>query len=202
MQLDELDSSILRLLQEDGRLSYRQLAEKTGSTTPTVSTRVRALEQLGIIRGFHAEVDSQVLGGTHYVITIRARPAAVGELTKKVLKMPGVQDVALLAGGTLSIRARFFPPTATLEAMHDAVAALDDVISYDALQVLTLHRPALAPLTLQEAKVACHFCKGPIHEEPVRGTFGEKIHVFCCRHCLSSFRERFEKLERRRSKQS
>lgn len=56
MRLDELDLGILRLLRGDARLSYRRIATQLGSTTPTVSARVRRLEQLGVIRGYRAEL--------------------------------------------------------------------------------------------------------------------------------------------------
>ena len=61
MQLDALDLSIARALQADARLSFRALARRIGSTTPTVAARVRRLEQLGIVRGYHADVDPAVL---------------------------------------------------------------------------------------------------------------------------------------------
>src|SRR5688500_11950278 len=110
MQLDRLDIGLLRLLQQDARLSFRQLAERLGTTTPTVSARVKALEDLGILKGYHAEVDAGVLGGHAYVLTVRGPPAALERLARAVAEAPGVEEVALLAGGVVHARARLRPP--------------------------------------------------------------------------------------------
>lgn len=61
-ELDRIDFKILKALQEDGRISYVDLAQKVGlSTTPCVE-RVKRLERDGVIRGYHAELDPDLLG--------------------------------------------------------------------------------------------------------------------------------------------
>lgn len=59
---DETDRQILRLLQEDGRLSNAALAEKVGLPTSTVYERVRKLERKGVIKRYMAVVDPEALG--------------------------------------------------------------------------------------------------------------------------------------------
>ncbi|GEM_PF-5087913 len=54
MDLDETDQAILRLLREDARLSFRELARRVGVSTPTVASKVRQMEALGVIRGYRA----------------------------------------------------------------------------------------------------------------------------------------------------
>lgn len=62
MVLDELDRDLLRRLQEDARLSFRALARQTGSTVPTVSSRIRRMESLGIIQGYTVRLDPARFG--------------------------------------------------------------------------------------------------------------------------------------------
>ena len=62
MTLDRIDREILALLQEDGRMTNVELAERVGLTAPPCLRRVRALEQAGVIRGYHAECDATKLG--------------------------------------------------------------------------------------------------------------------------------------------
>jgi DNA-binding Lrp family transcriptional regulator len=60
--LDLFDRRILRELAREGRLTWRELAQRVGlSETPTVR-RVRALEQSGAIRGYAAQIDEAGLG--------------------------------------------------------------------------------------------------------------------------------------------
>lgn len=56
LQIDAVAWRILRLLQENARLSFRQIGEAIGLTAPAVAERVRRLEDAGIITGYHAEI--------------------------------------------------------------------------------------------------------------------------------------------------
>lgn len=59
---DETDITLLRLLQEDGRATWKELAEATGLSPSTVLERVRRLERSGIIRGFSAQINAPAAG--------------------------------------------------------------------------------------------------------------------------------------------
>lgn len=62
MTLDAVDRKLLRLLQEDGRMSYRALAEAVDLSAPSVHARVQRLEKEGFIRGYHAHIDPDRIG--------------------------------------------------------------------------------------------------------------------------------------------
>lgn len=62
MAIDDIGWMILRELQEDARLSYRELGERVGLTAPAVAERVRRLERSGVIKGYHADLDLAELG--------------------------------------------------------------------------------------------------------------------------------------------
>jgi Lrp/AsnC family leucine-responsive transcriptional regulator len=55
--MDETDSEILRLLREDGRLSWRDLGAAVGLSANAAADRVRRLRNDGVIRGFVALID-------------------------------------------------------------------------------------------------------------------------------------------------
>lgn len=60
--IDTLDRDILRVLQSDGRISYRDLGERVGLSANAVGARVGRLVETGVIRGFRAEVNHAALG--------------------------------------------------------------------------------------------------------------------------------------------
>jgi Lrp/AsnC family transcriptional regulator for asnA, asnC and gidA len=60
--LDELDKRILDFLQEDSRLSYRQIAGVLGVSVSTVSERVRRMHEGGLIKKFTVLLDPEDLG--------------------------------------------------------------------------------------------------------------------------------------------
>ena len=69
MKLDQVDLKILRNLQDDGRRTNVSLAENVGITAPPCLRRVRALEEAGYIRGYHADLNQETLG---YGLTVFA----------------------------------------------------------------------------------------------------------------------------------
>lgn len=62
VKLDEIDLKILRDLQDNGRMTNVELAKRAGISAPPCLRRVRALEEAGYIRGYHADVDQEALG--------------------------------------------------------------------------------------------------------------------------------------------
>lgn len=69
VKLDRIDRRILRDLQDDGRMTNVELARRAGISAPPCLRRVRALEEAGYIRGFHADIDPVALG---YNVTVFA----------------------------------------------------------------------------------------------------------------------------------
>jgi len=62
VKLDAIDLRILSELQDDGRMTNVELARRVGISAPPCLRRVRALEQAGYIRGYHAEINGETLG--------------------------------------------------------------------------------------------------------------------------------------------
>jgi Lrp/AsnC family transcriptional regulator, leucine-responsive regulatory protein len=74
-QLDATNRRLIEALQEDARLSLAALGRRVGLSAPAVGERLGRLEQAGVIRGYHADVDPRALGYELSVI-LRIRPAA------------------------------------------------------------------------------------------------------------------------------
>ncbi len=62
IKLDDIDLKILQVLQEEGRVTNVDLAERVGITAPPCLRRVRALEDAGYIQGYHADLNPGELG--------------------------------------------------------------------------------------------------------------------------------------------
>jgi DNA-binding Lrp family transcriptional regulator len=67
--LDKIDRRLLAELQAEGRVTNVELAQRVGLTAPPCLRRVRALEEAGVIRGYHADLDASKLG---FAITVFA----------------------------------------------------------------------------------------------------------------------------------
>lgn len=62
VELDAIDMKILRELQDDGRITNVELAERVGISAPPCLRRVRKLEEAGVIRGYRALLNASALG--------------------------------------------------------------------------------------------------------------------------------------------
>ena len=67
--LDQIDRRLLSELQDEGRITNVELAGRVGQTAPPCLRRVRGLEDAGVIKGYHAELDGAKLG---FAITVFA----------------------------------------------------------------------------------------------------------------------------------
>src|SRR5437763_16263740 len=73
--MDELDSAIIRHLQEDARQSNREIARKVGIAPSTCLERIRLLRQRGVIQGYHANIDLGALNrGVQAIVATQVRP--------------------------------------------------------------------------------------------------------------------------------
>ena len=100
--LDQLDRHILRILQDEGRISMKDLGQRVGlSITPCIE-RVKRMERAGVISGYHARVDPAALGAKLLVfveITLNQKSASAFEQFRgAVLHIPEVQECHLVSG--------------------------------------------------------------------------------------------------------
>jgi Lrp/AsnC family leucine-responsive transcriptional regulator len=99
---DRIDRRILRALQDDGRLSIVELAERVGLSATPCSERVKRLERDGFITGYHARLSPQALGQSLLVfveIRLSAKSGRIfEEFKREVLKLPNVLECHLVSG--------------------------------------------------------------------------------------------------------
>ena len=102
--VDDIDRAMLELLAADARITNQRLAERVGVAPSTALSRLRALRERGVIRGFHAELDLAALGRPlQALIAVRLAVHAreqIDAFTAAVRELPGVLMVFHLAGAT------------------------------------------------------------------------------------------------------
>jgi Lrp/AsnC family transcriptional regulator, leucine-responsive regulatory protein len=101
--LDRADRTILRILQEDGRITNARLAGLVNLSAAACLARVKRLTQDGFIRGFRAELDPEKLGaGMLAFIEVkldRTTPDVFSDFKNAVRALPAVQECHMVAGG-------------------------------------------------------------------------------------------------------
>lgn len=102
VKLDDIDRRILSDLQSDGRMTNVELARRVGISAPPCLRRVRALEDAGYIRGYHADLTPEMLGfGVTVFAMVGLENQSEEELNafeERVRNWPLVREATMLAG--------------------------------------------------------------------------------------------------------
>ncbi|MGD2061107.1 MAG: Lrp/AsnC family transcriptional regulator [Acidimicrobiia bacterium] len=102
IELDRTDRRLIALLTEDARRSNKELAAAVGIAPSTCSERLRRLQDAGVFRGFHADVDPKALNiGLQSMIAIRLRRHGADEVDvfrSKALSLAEVIGVSHVTG--------------------------------------------------------------------------------------------------------
>jgi len=100
--LDAIDLKLVAMLRDNARESNARLAAEVGIAPSTCLTRVRALVDRGVIRGFHADVDPRALGlGLEALISVNIRVGArqgIAAFSQEMRDLPEVLQVYFLGG--------------------------------------------------------------------------------------------------------
>ena len=98
-KLDEVDLGIIKLLQEDSRLSFNKIASRLGISVGTAYNRIKNLEEKGVLSGYTVLVDPFRLGFTMTaIVLIQAEGTHLVDVEKQIAKMENVVSVYDITG--------------------------------------------------------------------------------------------------------
>ncbi|MEZ5911642.1 MAG: Lrp/AsnC ligand binding domain-containing protein [Paracoccaceae bacterium] len=102
-EIDKFDRAILRILAADGRISVVELARRIGLSKSPTQTRLKRLEDAGVITGYRALFDPIKMGQAHVAfVEVRlsdTREAALQAFNRAVMALPEVEQCHMIAGG-------------------------------------------------------------------------------------------------------
>ncbi len=128
-KIDEIDAQILHLLQTEGRIKRKDIAESVGLSIPSVSDRMRKLVERGVLTGYHASVDAKRLGHdvTAFVWIQSSGSEHYAEFIEAVADLEEVLELHSVTGDgshVLKVRVR---TTTALERLLARIQALPGV---------------------------------------------------------------------------
>jgi len=102
-ELDSIDRRIVAELQEDGRITNVELARRVGISAPPCLRRVRRLEEMGVIRGYRAELEPQTLGWSVTFFALvgldSQKDSVLSGFERLVAGWPEVRECHMIRGG-------------------------------------------------------------------------------------------------------
>jgi DNA-binding Lrp family transcriptional regulator len=189
--LDDTDRTILGLLLDDARRSWRDIADAVDLSPPAVADRVERLEDLGVIRGFTLDVDrSKLREGAPVLVTVNVTPRAAAAVADSLGDADAVEHVFTTAEERVVFTATV--PEGDVLSLLESAVAVEDVRDYEvSLLADRSWNPSVAEA---ELALTCDECGNTVTSEgETRELDGETYH-FCCESCEGSFVEMYEEL--------
>jgi DNA-binding Lrp family transcriptional regulator len=186
--LDDTDLDILRLLVEDARRPYSEIADRVNVSPPTVSDRVERLADLGVINRFTIDIDrSRMSKGVPVLVELELAPDTDDRIAKRLSDAEPVEHVYLTAGNRIVLNATV-PEGEARETLHRIV----DMELVDDLEVSLLEEHAWEPQVADgELSLSCAECGDRVAHDGVTTQFDGDLFHFCGDECHTTFQERY-----------
>lgn len=126
--MDEIDEALLARLRENARAPTAQLARALGLSRTTVQSRLERLERSGVISGYTVRLaDTHERGLIHAYVMMVVAPKQAPAVVTAIRRMPQVRLLQSVSGPFDMIALAAAPSAAEMDALIDAIGALDGV---------------------------------------------------------------------------
>jgi len=191
VMLDDLDRAIIQLLMQDGRQSFRRLADKLNVSVPTVKSRYTRLVNLGVIKGVSAIVDTSKLEGyVTALISLKLDTSNIDSMIEKLIALDCVESIMLTTGEANMLIKVTLNNIQALEGFKVRLLEIKEVqiMSTQIITRVIKDEPA-GKVVYSGLRLICHYCKNSIAGEPFMLRVDGNEYYFCCRSCLRLFKE-------------
>jgi DNA-binding Lrp family transcriptional regulator len=194
-RIDDTDFHILSALAEDGRRSLRDIARTAGVSTPTVESRLRKMFDMGLIKKISPIIDvSKITNGLFAVAAAKVEPGKIEEALSALAKVPEVRNVYGMSGEHNVLFTVFTSGIDELQIlMSSTISSIPNMssLTYNLVARVVKDEPNVAIRPGQFVRLTCDLCGQEIKGEPVTLLVGDRNRYFCCKPCLTEYKERY-----------
>lgn len=197
LNLDDVDRKILRELQSDGRASFRDVSARISVSTPTVSSRVQAMVDVGLIRGYSTMLDAEMLGQISVVLLLESKPADLDKVVEKIKDQELVRQIYVLSDSRVMCILSFYNQI-KYQRFLESLASVAEITRMDNSMVMRVPKESPRAALTDEAGllIRCYYCGHMMKDEGVKIKLDGKYHYLCCSVCEKLYREKYEKLKK------
>jgi DNA-binding Lrp family transcriptional regulator len=197
LNLDEVDRKILRELQKDGRASFRDVSSRINVSTPTVSSRVQAMHDVGLIKGYSTVLDADMLGQVSVALTLESKPADIERVVERIKDEEIVRQIYVLSDSRVLCILAFFNQM-KYQKFLESLAQISEIVRMDNSMVMRVPKESPRAALTDEAGllIRCYYCGHMMKDEGVKIKLDGKYHYLCCSVCERLYREKYEKLKK------
>lgn len=133
MKVKNVDKKILRLLQEDSRRPFRQIATDLKISEPTLYNRVKKLQEEMIIEGFTTIINPDSVGFPYLAfIMLTVEPSKEEEITNKLSSLPEILELHLLFGEkNILLKMRSQDINAIRNFINNGIRSMDGILKIE-----------------------------------------------------------------------
>ena len=197
LNLDEVDRKILRELQKDGRASFRDISSRIGVSTPTVSSRVQAMLDVGLIKGYSTMLDADVLGQISVTLLLESKPSDLDRVVEKIRDEEIVRQIYVLSDSRIMCILSFYNQI-KYQRFLESLAQVPEIVRMDNSMVMRVPKEEPRAALTDEAGllIRCYYCGHMMKDEGIKIKLDGKYHYLCCSVCEKLYREKYEKLKK------
>jgi len=201
MLFDSTDLKILELLQEDNRMSFREIAKRINVTTPTVISRVEVFKELKLIESFGIKLNAELLNEITILMQIECKPSDIGKIMKRLKEKDQVRELYCTDGARIFSKVTV-GSIADLRVFLQQLSDLEEITTfkYSTITETVKELPRAIIHDGLNLTVNCYYCRKPILEKPVKIKLDGKDHFLCCNVCASHYKEKYAKLKEKAKK--
>jgi DNA-binding Lrp family transcriptional regulator len=135
--LDEVDRKILRRLQEDARISFKEIAKEVGTSEATVFVRVKKLQKNGVIKGFRAILNPTSVGKqvTAFAL-VKAEPKSYPKMLAQLMNLEDICEIHDVTGAYYSILKMRTTSSEQLAEILDKIGEIEGIAGTETVIVL------------------------------------------------------------------
>ena len=195
LKLDKTDGALLKELDRDGRLSYRQLSKLLGVSTPTVESHVRKLVELGVITRFAPVLNAdKVERGTSALIFLRIELNKITPAIEKLRALEEIRNIFVTSGEANIVVRVVLPRGEQLnEFMESYLGPLEGTKVISSQMIIETKKDEQG-VTFSEGMavvLSCDYCGKEIAGEPVVLNVEGGKRYMCCTSCLSLYKAKY-----------
>ena len=197
LNLDDVDRKILRELQNDGRASFRDVSARISVSTPTVSSRVQAMVDVGLLRGYSTMLDAEMLGQVSVVLLLESKPSDLDKVVEKIKDQELVRQIYVLSDSRVMCILSFYNQI-KYQRFLESLASVPEITRMDNSMVMRVPKESPRAALTDEAGllIRCYYCGQMMKDEGVKIKLDGKYHYLCCSVCERLYREKYEKLKK------
>jgi Lrp/AsnC family leucine-responsive transcriptional regulator len=187
-ELDDTDLEVLRLLVEDARRPYSEIADRVNVSPPTVSDRVERLAELGVIERFTIDIDrSKISRGIPVFVELELQSDVDDRVANRLADAEPVEHAYLTADARLYAHATV-PEGRVRETIRNAI----DMALVEDLTVRVLESESWEPTVSDaELRLSCAECANAVAHDGVTTQVDGDLFHFCSDDCHETFANRY-----------